>query len=48
VTWTLPVDALSFIGPDLDLTLEPGRFEIHVGQSADPTALLSSSIELLP
>jgi hypothetical protein len=28
--------------------LEPGRFEIHVGQSADPATFLSASIELAP
>ena len=48
VSWMLPVAALAFIGPDLERTLEAGRFEIHVGQSADPAELLSSSIELLP
>ena len=48
VSWLLPVAALAFIGPDLDRILEAGRFEIHVGQSADPAELLSSSIELLP
>ena len=48
VSWTLPVAALAFIGPDLERTLEAGRFEIHVGQSADLAELLSSSIELLP
>jgi beta-glucosidase len=46
--WRLPVGTLAFIGPDLDLALEPGRFEIHVGQSADPAEFLSTSIELLP
>ena len=48
VAWVLPVEALAFIGPDLDPVLEPGRFEIHVGQSADPAGFLSTSIELLP
>lgn len=47
VAWVLPVQALAFIGPDLDLVLEPGRFEIHVGQSADPAEFLSVSIQLL-
>ena len=46
VTWRLPVEDLSFIGPSLDPVLEPGRFEIHVGQSADPTGLLTRVIEL--
>jgi beta-glucosidase len=46
VSWTLAVATLSFIGADLKRTLEAGRFEIHVGQSADPEEFLSSSIEL--
>jgi beta-glucosidase len=46
VTWRLPVEDLSFVGPNLDRVLEPGRFEIHVGQSADPASLLSAAIEL--
>jgi beta-glucosidase len=46
VTWRLPVEDLSFIGPTLHPVLEPGRFEIHVGQSADPDQLLTSVIEL--
>ena len=37
VTWRLPVKDLSFVGQNLDRVLEPGRFEIHVGQSADPS-----------
>jgi beta-glucosidase len=47
VTWSLPVEDLSFIGQSLDRVLEPGRFEIHVGQSADPSSLLSCAIELV-
>ena len=46
VTWRLPVEDLSFVGQNLDRVLEPGRFEIHVGQSADPSGLLSCVIEL--
>jgi beta-glucosidase len=46
VTWRLPVQDLSFVGPNLDRVLEPGRFEMHVGQSADPASFLSASIEL--
>ena len=46
VTWRLPVQDLSFVGENLDRVLEPGRFEIHVGQSADPGGLLSCVIEL--
>jgi beta-glucosidase len=45
--WTLPIAALSFLGRDLEPALEPGRFEIHVGQSADPAELLSAVIELV-
>jgi beta-glucosidase len=45
--WRLPVADLSFIGPTLDPVLEPGRFEIHVGQSADPADLLTDVIELV-
>jgi beta-glucosidase len=48
VTWRLPVEALSFIGLGLKPVLEPGRFEIHVGQSADPAELLTGVIELEP
>ena len=46
VMWRLPVADLSFVGENLDRVLEPGRFEIHVGQSADPGGLLSCVIEL--
>jgi beta-glucosidase len=48
VTWQLPVSALTFLDMDLNPVLEPGRFEIHVGQSADPGGFLSCSIEVLP
>ncbi len=47
VTWRLPVEDLSFVGQGLERILEPGRFEIHVGQSADPGGLLSSAVELI-
>jgi len=46
VTWRLPVEDLLFIGPSLGPVLEPGRFEIHIGQSADPVGLLTRVIEL--
>ena len=46
VTWRLPVEDLSFVGNSLDRVLESGRFEIHIGQSADPSALVSCAIEL--
>jgi beta-glucosidase len=47
VSWTLPAQELAFMGPGFDRILEPGRFEIHVGQSADRAEFLSSSIELI-
>jgi beta-glucosidase len=46
VTWRLPVEDLSFVVQNLDRILEPGRFEIHVGQSADLGGLLSCGIDL--
>jgi beta-glucosidase len=45
-SWRLSTDDLSFLGPNLVPVLEPGQFEIHVGQSADPTGLLTEVIEL--
>ncbi|HTZ67201.1 MAG TPA: glycoside hydrolase family 3 N-terminal domain-containing protein [Roseiarcus sp.] len=47
VNWRLPVEDLSFVGQSLERVLEPGRFEIHVGQSADPGELVSSAVELV-
>lgn len=47
VMWRVPVEDLSFIGQSLERVLEPGRFEIHVGQSADPLDLVSSAVELV-
>jgi beta-glucosidase len=47
VTWRLPVRDLSFVGPNFEPVLEPGRFEIRVGQSADPGGLLSCAVELM-
>ncbi len=46
VTWRLPVKDLSFVGANFERVLEPGRFEIHVGQSADPNGFLSCVVEL--
>jgi beta-glucosidase len=46
LTWRLPVKDLSFVGQNLDRVLEPGRFEIHVGQSAGSSGLLSCGLEL--
>jgi beta-glucosidase len=48
LTWQLPLSALTFPGADLNPVLEPGRFEIHVGQSADVREFLSCSIEVVP
>ena len=45
-TWSLAIDDLSFIGLNQDRVLAPGRFQIHVGQSADPAGLLTEVIEL--
>ncbi len=45
-TWRLPAQALTFVGQNLELVLEPGRFLIHVGQSADPAGFLTGVIEL--
>jgi beta-glucosidase len=46
--WLLPSGTLDFIGRSLDPVLEPGQFEVHVGQSADPAELLTDVIELVP
>ena len=48
LTWRLSTDELSFVGPNLDRVLEPGRFQIHVGQSADMAGLLTTVIDLEP
>jgi beta-glucosidase len=48
LTWQLPVSALTFLDTDLNPVLEPGRFEIHVGQGADPSGFLSGNIEVMP
>ena len=45
--WRLPVATLAFIGPSFDPVLEPGQFEVHVGQSADPAELLTVVFELV-
>ena len=44
--WRLSANDLSFIGPNLVPVLEPGRFQIHVGQSADPAGLVTEVIDL--
>ncbi len=48
VGWQLPAAELAFLGPDLEPVMEPGRFDICVGQSAGPGQLVSCSIELVP
>jgi beta-glucosidase len=48
VRWRLPVSSLAFPGVDLEPVVEPGRFEIYVGESADPERLLGFSIEVVP
>ena len=45
--WRLPAAELAFVGQSLERVLEPGRFEIHVGQSADRGDLVSAAFELV-
>ncbi len=45
-TWSLAIDDLAFVGLNQDRVLEPGRFQIHVGQSADPAGHLTEAIDL--
>ena len=40
-----PISQFSFY---LDPVLEPGRFDIHVGQSADPEEFLTGVIDVAP
>jgi beta-glucosidase len=47
VCFTLETDDLTFVGPDLAPSLEPGVFEIKVGPSAARQGLLGTSIELV-
>jgi beta-glucosidase len=47
IEWQLPVAALAFIGVDFDRALEPGRFELYAGESADPAGLLRCDIEVM-
>lgn len=46
LSWQLPLATLAFVGADLRPVLEPGRFEIHVGQSAAPGELLRCNLEV--
>ncbi len=48
VRWRLPVSALASLGADLAPVLEPGRFEICAGLSAEPDNLLRCSLEVAP
>jgi beta-glucosidase len=48
VNWRLAVASLGYLDAQLEPVIEPGRFEIHVGQSADPGELVSCSFDLLP
>jgi beta-glucosidase len=48
LAWRLATDVLTFIGAGLEAVLEPGTFEVHVGQSADPAGLIGTTFELLP
>jgi beta-glucosidase len=43
----LGADAFAFLGPDLAPRTEPGDFEIAVGRSADPDALIRTTVRLL-
>ena len=46
--FTLSPDQLSFLGPDLEPTLEPGTFEILVGPSADLARLQTLKLRVRP
>lgn len=46
--FTLSPDQLSFLGPDLEPTLEPGTFEILVGPSADLARLQTLELRVRP
>ncbi len=46
VRLALDTDALAFLGPDLEPRLEPGRFEIRVGPSADPARQVTAELLL--
>ena len=48
VSWQLPVSSLAFLGADLEAVVEPGRFEIYAGLSAQADELLGCSIEVVP
>ena len=45
---TLAVNELAFLGTDMKPRLEPGRFDLFVGPSAQKETLLKTSVTLLP
>src|SRR5262245_3742807 len=48
IRMTLAVNDLAFLGNDMKPRLEPGRFDLFVGPSAQAEALLKTSVNLLP
>jgi hypothetical protein len=46
LSFSLAVEELAFVDRALDVTLEAGRFEVYVGQSADPAGLVKQSFDL--
>ena len=46
--WRLPIAALAFVDLNLEPVVEPGAFEIHIGESADPAGFLTTTIEITP
>jgi len=46
--WRLPVETLAFLDGNFDPLLEPGRFALHVGQSADPAQFLTGVVDVAP
>jgi beta-glucosidase len=45
---SLAVNELTFLGSDMKPRLEPGRFDLFVGPSAQKETLLKTSVTLLP
>jgi beta-glucosidase len=48
ISWRLPISSLSFVGAELAPVVEPGRYEIYAGLSADADGLIGCSIEVVP
>ena len=46
LSFSLAVEELAFVDRALGVTLEAGRFEVYVGQSADPAGLVKQSFDL--